>query len=90
MNKDLELNAATCLVNPDAQQLKALARLSDNSDFVTFFDYLETCLSVQDKKNRVANNDVALRQGQGISQALESEISIILSAKDVIRRSATG
>lgn len=84
------LNAKACLVNPDTRQLKALSRLSDNLDFATFFEYLEMCLSEQDKKNRVANSDVALRQGQGISQALESELSIILSAKDALRRSATG
>ncbi len=89
MVQNNDLNAATCLVNPDTNELKALSRLSDNPDFVTFYEYLEKCLREQDKKNRVANKGVALRQGQGISQALETEMSLILGAKTALRRSNT-
>lgn len=87
MSKNNDLNTALCLVNPDTNELKALARLSDNRDFVIFYEYLERCLREQDKKNRVAVGDVALRQGQGVSQCLETEMSLILDAKTALRRS---
>lgn len=82
-----KLNPTSVLAKPDIRQLKALARLIDHQDFATFYEYLESCLAEQDKKNRVAKDDTSLRQGQGVSQALESIISQCLSAKDDLRRS---
>ena len=90
MVSDLEsrLNPTMVLALPQGEELKALARLSDTPDFVTFCSYLDKCLLEQDKKNRVAKDETSLRQGQGIGQALESVLNHAVSAKDNVRRTA--
>lgn len=82
------LNPQSVLVQPDPATLKALARLSDNPDFVTFCEHLGRCVKEQDKKNRTTRDDVPLRQGQGIGQALESVLNQAYSAKDVLKKTA--
>ena len=86
MNNNLALNPQVILPQPDSGVLKALARLSDNSDFVTLCEHLETCIQEQDKKNRATRDDVPLRQGQGICQALESVLTQAYTAKDALKK----
>lgn len=86
--KVVELNPTMGLLMPDARTLQALARLSDNQDFVTLCEYMEKCVKEQDKKNRVTKEDTPLRQGQGVAQALESLLMQAYSAKENLRRQA--
>ncbi len=85
-NNEQELNPNSVLLQPEKNEVSALARLSDHSDFVTVCEYLARCLKDQDKKNRVTREGEPLRQGQGISQALESLLNRAYSAKDDLKR----
>lgn len=86
MPKDVKLNPVAVLPTPNREQLQALARLSHNPDFATLFDYWNNCLMEQDRKNRVTREDTPLRQGQGISQALEFMIQTALTAQENLQK----
>lgn len=70
----------------DINLLRALARLSDDPDYVLVCEWLQSEMAELDKKNRTYKEDVPLRQGQGAAMTLQDILEVSASAQETLKR----